>query len=154
MVEEHLISLEFANNKEGAALLLSKDKSISIMVNEEDHLRIQALGKGLNIYELYESADKVDNKLDSKLNFSYSDRLGYLTYCPSNLGTGLRASVMMHLPALTESGLIGKVITSVGQMGLTVRGLYGEGTQPGGCIYQVSNQVSLGQIKCCSISDK
>lgn len=144
MVEAHLISLELANNKEGAGLILSKDKSISIMINEEDHLRIQLLGKGLKLYELYEVADKLDDKLDSSLNFAFSDRLGYLTYCPTNLGTGLRASVMMHLPALTESGLINKVINFVSQMGLTVRGLYGEGTQPGGCIYQVSNQVSLG----------
>ena len=144
MVEEHLISLDFANNKEGGGLLLDRKHNISIMINEEDHLRIQIIGKGEKLKKMYETASRVDDELNSILNFSFSEDFGYLTHCPTNLGTGLRASVMMHLPALHESGLINKIINTVSQVGFTVRGLYGEGTQPGGCLYQVSNQISLG----------
>ena len=144
MVEEHLISVDFANNKQGAGLLLDRKNNISIMINEEDHLRIQVLGRGDRLKELYAKADKLDDELDGKLTFAFSETLGYLTHCPTNLGTGLRASVMMHLPALHESRLIQKIISTVSQVGLTIRGLYGEGTQPDGCLYQVSNQISLG----------
>ena len=144
MVEEHLISVEFANNREGEGLLLDRKHNVSVMINEEDHLRIQVLGRGEKLATLYETASEIDDALDEKLHFAFSEKLGYLTHCPTNLGTGLRASVMMHLPALHESGLINKIINPVSQVGLTVRGMYGEGSEPAGCVYQVSNQITLG----------
>ena len=144
MVEEHLISVEFANNREGEGLLLDRKHNVSVMINEEDHLRIQVLGRGEKLAKLYETASEIDDALDEKLHFAFSEKLGYLTHCPTNLGTGLRASVMMHLPALHESGLINKIINTVSQVGLTVRGMYGEGSEPAGCVYQVSNQITLG----------
>lgn len=144
MVEEHLISVEFANNREGEGLLLDRKHNVSVMINEEDHLRIQVLGRGEKLASLYETASEIDDALDEKLHFAFSEKLGYLTHCPTNLGTGLRASVMMHLPALHESGLINKIINTVSQVGLTVRGMYGEGSEPAGCVYQVSNQITLG----------
>ena len=144
MVEEHLISVEFANNREGEGLLLDRKHNVSVMINEEDHLRIQVLGRGEKLATLYETASVIDDALDEKLHFAFSEKLGYLTHCPTNLGTGLRASVMMHLPALHESGLINKIINTVSQVGLTVRGMYGEGSEPAGCVYQVSNQITLG----------
>lgn len=144
MVEEHLISVEFANNREGEGLLLDRKHNVSVMINEEDHLRIQVLGRGEKLATLYEAASEIDDALDEKLHFAFSEKLGYLTHCPTNLGTGLRASVMMHLPALHESGLINKIINTVSQVGLTVRGMYGEGSEPAGCVYQVSNQITLG----------
>ena len=144
MVEEHLISVEFANNREGEGLLLDRKHNVSVMINEEDHLRIQVLGRGEKLATLYETASEIDDALDAKLHFAFSEKLGYLTHCPTNLGTGLRASVMMHLPALHESGLINKIINTVSQVGLTVRGMYGEGSEPAGCVYQVSNQITLG----------
>ena len=143
-VEEHLISVEFANNREGEGLLLDRKHNVSVMINEEDHLRIQVLGRGEKLATLYETASEIDDALDEKLHFAFSEKLGYLTHCPTNLGTGLRASVMMHLPALHESGLINKIINTVSQVGLTVRGMYGEGSEPAGCVYQVSNQITLG----------
>ena len=144
MVEENLISVEFANNREGEGLLLDRKHNVSVMINEEDHLRIQVLGRGEKLATLYETASEIDDALDEKLHFAFSEKLGYLTHCPTNLGTGLRASVMMHLPALHESGLINKIINTVSQVGLTVRGMYGEGSEPAGCVYQVSNQITLG----------
>ena len=144
MVEEHLISVEFANNREGEGLLLDRKHNVSVMINEEDHLRIQVLGRGEKLATLYETASEIDDALDEKLHFAFSEKLGYLTHCPTNLGTGLRASVMMHLPALHESGLINKIINTVSQVGLTVRGMYGEGSEPAGSVYQVSNQITLG----------
>ena len=144
MVEEHLISVEFANNREGEGLLLDRKHNVSVMIHEEDHLRIQVLGRGEKLATLYETASEIDDALDEKLHFAFSEKLGYLTHCPTNLGTGLRASVMMHLPALHESGLINKIINTVSQVGLTVRGMYGEGSEPAGCVYQVSNQITLG----------
>ena len=144
MVEEHLISVEFANNREGEGLLLDRKHNVSVMINEEDHLRIQVLGRGEKLATLYETASEIDDALDEKLHFAFSEKLGYLTHCPTNLGTGLRASVMMHLPALHESGLINKIINTVSQVGLTDRGMYAEGSEPAGCVYQVSNQITLG----------
>lgn len=144
MVEEHLISVDFANNRQGGGLLLDRKNNISIMINEEDHLRIQLIGKSEQLAALYAAANKLDDALDEKLGFAFDEEKGYLTQCPTNLGTGLRASVMMHLPALSESGLIDKIINTVSQVGLTVRGMYGEGSQPTGCMYQVSNRISLG----------
>lgn len=144
LMEEHLISPEFANKREGAGLLLSKDRSAAIMLNEEDHLRIQTFEKGFALEKTYERAVVIDKALDGRLKFAFDTKLGYLTQCPTNLGTAMRASVLIHLPALTESGIINKTASLISQYGFTVRGLYGEGTRSVGALYQISNQVSLG----------
>lgn len=144
MVEHHLISPEFASCKEGMGLFLTDDESLSLMVCEEDHLRMQAMGAGLQPDALYERLDALDTELDRTLHFAFDDRLGYLTQCPTNLGTGMRASVMLHLPALQERGMVQQLANTVSKLGLTIRGLYGEGSRSEGALYQLSNQVSLG----------
>ena len=144
LMEKHLISPEFAENRENCGVLLGKDGITSIMINEEDHLRIQVIMPGLCLEEALKKAKELEKKLDDALGFAYSEELGYLTHCPSNIGTGMRASVMLHLPAMTETGAIGRLPSVLSQNGLTVRGLYGEGTRAGGAIYQISNRVSLG----------
>lgn len=144
LIEEHLISPDFNGNKKGEALLINHGEKISIMVNEEDHLRIQVLGNDGNLEELYSKAKALDEYFDGMMPFAFSEKLGYLTCCPTNLGTGLRASIMVHLPALTECGQIDNIAASFSNIGLTVRGIYGEGSQPSGCVYQISNSVSLG----------
>lgn len=144
LVEKHLISPEFAENRENCGVLLGRDGITSIMINEEDHMRIQVIMPGYCLKEAFEKAKEIDCKLNEALTFAYSKDLGYLTHCPSNLGTAMRASVMIHLPALTEAGTIGKIPSMLSQYGLTVRGLYGEGSRSGGAIYQISNQISLG----------
>lgn len=144
MVEHHLISPEFAACKEGTGLFLTDDESLSLMVCEEDHLRMQAMGAGLQPDALYERLDALDTELDRTLHFAFDDRLGYLTQCPTNLGTGMRASVMLHLPALQERGMVQQLANTVSKLGLTIRGLYGEGSRSEGALYQLSNQVSLG----------
>ena len=146
MVERHLISPDFANGagETGKALLLSPDESVSIMVGEEDHLRIQVMRAGLDFDSIYEEANCWDDFLDSRLHFAFDDRLGYLTQCPTNLGTGMRASVMLHLPALQEHGIIQQLANTVSKLGLTIRGMYGEGSRSEGALYQLYNQVTLG----------
>lgn len=144
LAERHLISPEFSQGAAGTALLLLEDESVSIMVNEEDHLRIQVMRPGLDLNEAYDTADKIDTLLDEKLNFAFHDRLGYLTQCPTNLGTGMRASVMLHLPALQELGSMNQLANTVAKLGLTIRGTYGEGSDAKGAVYQLSNQVTLG----------
>ena len=144
MVERHLISPALARCNDGEALLLSEDESVSMMVNEEDHLRIQVVRAGFDLDSAYQEANCWDDYLDSRLHFAFDDRLGYLTQCPTNLGTGMRASVMLHLPALQERGIVQQLASSVSKLGLTIRGLYGEGSKPEGAIYQLSNQVTLG----------
>lgn len=144
LVEKHLISPEFISQPVGKTLLLSKDKTVSIMLNEEDHIRLQVIKSGLCLQEAYSLADEIDNKLSEKLNFAFSEKLGYLTQCPTNLGTGMRASVMLHLPALQKSRAVSRIASNLSKLGLTIRGLYGESTEPVGAMYQLSNQVSLG----------
>ena len=144
MMEEHLASPEFARCDGRSALLLGRNKTLSVMINEEDHLRMQAVAPGACLRELYEKIDRLDDHIAGKAEYAFSEKYGYLTACPTNLGTGMRASVMLHLPALTRRGLIDRLVDSVSQAGITVRGLYGEGTQAGACLYQVSNSVSLG----------
>lgn len=144
LVEQHLISPEFITDTEGKTLLLSNDKSVSIMINEEDHLRIQVIKGGLSLTQAYAIADELDNKLSEKLNFAFSEKLGYLTQCPTNLGTGMRASLMLHLPALKKSRALSKIASNLSKLGLTIRGIYGENSDSVGDMYQLSNQVSLG----------
>ena len=144
LLQKHIISSEFATDDHVRALALSKDEAVSIMIGEEDHLRIQVMGEGLQLQSCYELADKLDDLLGESLAYAFDSELGYLTHCPTNLGTGLRASVMLHLPALEHSGMIGQVVNTVSKLGLAIRGSYGEGTQAIGSLYQLSNQVTLG----------
>lgn len=144
LVEQHFISPEFLSEPQGKVLLLSKDKRVSIMLNEEDHIRLQVILPSLALSEAYALADEIESKLSSQLNFAYSDKLGYLTQCPTNLGTGMRASVMLHLPALQKTRAISRIGANLSKLGLTIRGLYGESSEPVGAMYQLSNQVSLG----------
>lgn len=144
LVERHLISPEFSAGREKRGLFLSEDESVSIMVGEEDHLRIQVMTAGLQTEEAYRTADELDTALDTALRFAFDERLGYLTQCPTNLGTGMRASLMLHLPALQETGAIQQLAHTVSKLGLTIRGMYGEGTRPEGAVYQMSNQITLG----------
>ncbi|OJU15037.1 MAG: protein arginine kinase [Clostridiales bacterium 43-6] len=144
MVERHIISPDFAENREGRALLLLNDESVSIMLNEEDHIRLQVMTPGLSLHEAYEMADKIDGILDKKIQCAFDEKLGYLTQCPTNLGTGMRASIMLHLPALEACGAVNQLSTTVSKIGLTLRGTFGEGSQAKGAMYQLSNQVTLG----------
>ncbi len=143
MVERHCISPKFAENKDGI-LLLSDDESVSIMIGEEDHLRIQVLRSGECLYEAYELCDKTETEIGKHLKFSFDEKLGYLTECPTNLGTGMRASLMLHLPILESNGELGSIASAVNKIGLTFRGFYGEGSDSKSSIYQLSNQVTLG----------
>ena len=141
--EKHLISVEMAKKNDGG-VLISEDENMSIMLMEEDHLRLQVILGGFRLKEAWEIADKVDNVIEETANYAFSEEFGYLTACPTNTGTGMRASVMMHLPALTFTNNISRIISSASKLGLTVRGLYGEGSKAYGNLYQVSNQVTLG----------
>lgn len=144
LAERHLISPEFTSGGKGRALLLSEDESVSIMLCEEDHIRIQVIKGGLDLEGAYELANRIDDLLDSKLRYAFDERIGYLTQCPTNIGTAMRASVMMHLPALSKCSQMPKLGATVSKLGLTVRGSYGEGSVGKGDIYQLSNQVTLG----------
>ena len=144
LVEKRLVSPEFISNTDGRAMLLSKNENVSIMINEEDHIRVQVITKGLNLEDAYDMADKLDTLLDENLEFAFDEKLGYLTQCPTNLGTGMRASVMLHLPALEKSKAINRIAGNLSKLGLTIRGAHGEGTDPKGALYQLSNQVTLG----------
>lgn len=153
MVERHIISPEFAKNRQGKAVILSKDESISIMLGEEDHIRIQVLRSGFDLESAYDIAEKLDNLISESVEIAFSDTLGYLTECPTNLGTGLRASVMLHLPALDGNASIGKLANSVAKIGLTVRGVYGEGSRSKASLFQLSNQITLGISEATAISN-
>lgn len=144
MKERYLISQGLIDNREAGFALINQDESISVMVCEEDVIREQCFMKGLRIDEAYERLSAIDDELSKNLNFAFSSKFGYLTACPTNLGTGLRASVMMFLPALTESKKIDSLIEEVARLGLTVRGVYGEGSGAEGYMYQISNEVTLG----------
>ena len=144
LVERRLVSPEFISDTEGRALLLSSDNSLSIMLNEEDHIRLQVITRGLSPEQAYDTADKLDTLLDERLDFAFDEKLGYLTQCPTNLGTGMRASVMLHLPALEKSRAVTRIAGNLSKLGLTMRGAHGEGTEPKGALYQLSNQVTLG----------
>jgi len=147
LVERHLISREHAAKNAGSGLVLSKDESLCVMINEEDHLRMQALRPGLQLKEAWVALDQADSSLERKLDYAFSPTLGYLTACPTNLGTGIRVSAMLHLPALVLSEQINQIIQAVNKLGLAVRGLYGEGTEALGNVFQVSNQMTLGEVE-------
>lgn len=145
LVERHLISREHAAKREGSGLVLNREESFCVMINEEDHLRIQALRPGLQLRQAWAAVDHLDSVLEKKLNYAFSPELGYLTACPTNLGTGIRVSAMLHLPGLVLAEQINPIIQSVNKLGLAVRGLYGEGTEALGNVFQVSNQMTLGE---------
>jgi len=145
LVERHLISLEHAEPDGRKFVVVGEGETLSLMVNEEDHIRMQMLQPGLRLLDTWHIIDRVDSALAEELEYAYSDKLGYLTACPTNVGTGMRASVMMHLPALVMTKQIGKVLQAIAKLGLAARGLYGEGTLPSGNFFQVSNQITLGQ---------
>src|SRR5678816_1448772 len=145
LVERHLISREHAAKGAGSAVVMNRRQTLSVMVNEEDHLRMQSIRSGLQLRQAFKLVDKVDSALEGKLDFAYDTKLGYLTACPTNVGTGMRASAMLHLPGLVLSELINQVIQAVNKIGLAVRGLYGEGTEAMGNLFQISNQTTLGE---------
>ena len=144
MVERHIISPEFAEENADRAIIISADESISIMIGEEDHVRIQVILGGLQLEKAYDTAEQLDSLLYNELHFAFDRSLGFLTECPTNLGTGLRASVMLHLPVTESNGEISSIAEPVGKIGFTVRGMYGEGTKASASMYQVSNQITLG----------
>ena len=143
LAEKHLISRELTEKPE-ACVMVSKDESMSIMLMEEDHIRIQVIMGGLKLDEAFETASRVDDVIDENVQYAFDKDFGYLTSCPTNTGTGMRASVMMHLPALTMTDNISRIISSASNLGIAVRGLYGEGSKAYGNLYQISNQVTLG----------
>jgi protein arginine kinase len=145
LVERHLISREHAAKGMGSAVVINSAQTLSIMVNEEDHLRMQAITCGFDLPQTFQLIDRIDTMLESQLDFAFDEELGYLTACPTNVGTGMRASVMVHLPGLVLSEQINQVVNSVNKIGLAVRGLYGEGTEAMGNLFQVSNQTTLGE---------
>ena len=141
--EEHLISPQMVQGK-GRSVMINKDKTMSIMLMEEDHIRLQIIEGGNKLKEAYETASRVDDVIEESLSYAFDNDFGYLTACPTNAGTGLRASAMLHHPALTMTNNIGRILASVSNMGIAVRGLYGEGTKAYGNLYQISNQVTMG----------
>ena len=143
-VERQEISQDLANAKGPHGLLTSDKSGVSVMVCEEDHMRLQCVMSGLALKEAYELVAEADDVADSALDIAFDEKLGYLTHCPTNLGTGMRASVMMFLPAMTMSRQIQSLSAQLQKLGLTVRGMYGEGSSAEGCIYQISNQITLG----------
>lgn len=144
LVEKHLISPFLAKESHNGGVLLRRDEAVSILINEEDHLRIQAILPGLQLEEAWQEANRYDDLLETGINYAFDERYGYLTACPTNVGTGLRASVMLHLPALIMTKQVNRLLGALSQVGLAVRGLYGEGTEIIGNLVQVSNQITLG----------
>jgi protein arginine kinase len=145
LVEKHLISPQLAEQSPNGAVILSEDEEVSIMINEEDHIRIQCIKPGLQIEEAIKEANIIDDLLEKKVNYAYHVEMGYLTSCPTNIGTGLRASVMMHLPGMVLTQQMNRIIPAIQQLGLVVRGIYGEGSEALGNIFQISNQITLGR---------
>ncbi|MFI5382102.1 MAG: protein arginine kinase [Tepidisphaerales bacterium] len=147
LVERHLISKPHATAEGARGVAISSDETVSIMINEEDHLRIQVLRSGLQLEEAWEQINTIDDAVEAKLDYAFHPRFGYLTACPTNVGTGIRVSVMLHLPALKLTGEIEKVFRAAKDLKLAVRGLYGEGTEATGDFYQISNQTTLGKTE-------
>lgn len=147
LVERHLISRELSHTKTGAGVVISRDQSCAVMINEEDHLRIQVMRAGFQFKKVWNTIDALDTDLEEHLDYAFSQQLGYLTACPTNVGTAIRASTMMHLPALVISSQMEKVVRAVNQLGMAVRGLFGEGSDASGSIFQISNQTTLGETE-------
>nr|WP_279326084.1 protein arginine kinase [Bacillus sp. FJAT-47783] len=145
LVEKHLISPSLVEDSIYGGVLLSQKENVSIMINEEDHIRIQCLLPGFQLKEALNVANGLDDLIENEIDYAYDEQLGYLTSCPTNVGTGLRASVMMHLPALVLTQQINRIIPAINQLGLVVRGIYGEGSEALGNIFQISNQMTLGK---------
>lgn len=145
LVERHLVSRELSEGEPFAGVVINRDQSCSVMINEEDHLRLQVIRAGYGLRKIWKRIDELDSALEKNLDFAFSKDLGFLTACPTNVGTGLRASAMMHLPGLVISKNMDKVIRAVNQLGIVVRGLFGEGSDATGSIFQISNQQTLGE---------
>ena len=147
LMERHLISPEFLRGGSGRGLFIDTDEKISIMLNEEDHIRLQVISSGMSLGECWDIANKIDDELSGLIQYDFNDQFGYLTSCPTNAGTGLRASVLIHLPGLVHTGEIDGVIQNISKIGLVVRGFYGEGTDVLGNLFQISNQTTLGRTE-------
>ncbi len=145
LVERRIISREHAGKTSGSGVAISEKEIVSVMINEEDHIRMQVLYPGFQLLEVWRLADQLDTEFEKSIEYAFSPTLGHLTACPTNVGTGIRASVMLHLPALVLAKQIEQVIQAILKLGLAVRGLYGEGTEASGNIFQISNQVTLGK---------
>ena len=145
LFERNLVSHEHINSRPGAGLVLTLDEKAAIMVNEEDHLRLQSIRPGQNLQEAWDHLDQIDNQIEQQIGYAYDQRLGFLTACPSNVGTGLRASVMLHVPGLVLQNEMNQVVKGLGKIGLAVRGMGGEGSEAAGNFFQVSNQITLGE---------
>lgn len=153
LVEKHLISPHLAKHATEAGALISKNEQISVMINEEDHIRIQLYFQGLQLDKALEEAFKLDDWLEEKVDYAFDEKRGYLTSCPTNVGTGMRASVMMHLPALVFTKQISRMAPTINQLGFVVRGIYGEGSEAMGNIFQISNQITLGKSEADIVDD-
>lgn len=147
MLDKYIISHNFIESKKPKALILEKNSNINIMINEEDHIRIQSINSGYNIEKCFEEANRVDNLLEETLAYAFDNQYGYLTSCISNVGTGLRASFMLYIPMLEKFGHIKNICESIAKFGMTLRGMHGEGTKTFGSIYQISNQITLGKTE-------
>jgi len=147
LVERHLISRQHADIRGNRGVALSSSEDVAIMVNEEDHLRLQVLRSGLQLDTIWQEIDRIDDRLEDRIDFAFHPRYGYLTACPTNVGTGIRVSVMLHLPGLKLTGEIERVFRAAKDMRLAVRGLFGEGTEATGDFFQISNQVTLGRTE-------
>ncbi len=147
LVERHLISREHAALSDAGAVVFDDKEIVAVMINEEDHIRMQVMQSGFNLTESWRITDEIDSDLAKKLQYAYSEKLGFLTACPTNIGTGIRASVMLHLPALVFTNQANRVLHTVTKLGLTIRGFYGEGTEVQGNFFQISNQVTLGMTE-------
>ena len=147
LVEKNMVSPEFSKKGSSNGILINDSERISVMINEEDHYRIQVLMPGLQLNKAFNMADELDDEFEKGIDYAFSKRWGYLTACPTNLGTGLRSSVMVHLPALNITDNISKMLEAVSKLGLVVRGIYGEGSKSIGNIYQISNQTTMGSIE-------
>lgn len=147
LVEKHLVSPDLIDGRIDRAAIISKDEKISVMINEEDHVRLQCIYPGMQLDNAWQLCRKLDLLMEQELDFAFDKSSGYLTCCPTNLGTGIRASVMLHLPALAMTGYIKGVLEACGKLGLAVRGIYGENSEASGNMFQISNQVTLGQTE-------
>lgn len=144
LVEKHLVSKKLIENNSKSAFIINSEQTASIMINEEDHIRLQCISAGFNLEDILNYANKIDDLIEEKIEYAFDEKLGYLTACPTNLGTGLRASVMIHLPAITMNNGVNGILNALTQVGMTIRGLYGEGSGSFSNLYQISNQVTLG----------